>query len=88
MTLKELVEKVGGEYVRGMARVRQGNEYIVIGKHIDGELQMTAAGVEMAKTLETSTKKRGRPRKAEAVEAPESTEDFLDDVLGLVGEEG
>lgn len=82
MTLNELVEKVGGEFVRGMARVRQGQTYTVIGKYIDGQMQMTPEGVEMAKALEAPAKKRGRPRKEEVAE-PE--EDQVE--LGLATEE-
>jgi len=71
MTLDELVKKVGGEYVRNRARVRKDRDYIVIGEFIDGKMQMTPAGVEMAKTFEAQPKRRGRPRKVDPALAPQ-----------------
>lgn len=44
MTVYELVEKVNGEIVRGQARVRRGNEYIVLGTLVEGEMTFTEAG--------------------------------------------
>lgn len=72
MDIYELVARVGGEIVVGRAKVRQGDHYVIIGKEIDGELQMTAAGVLLAKELagESTAQKPRAKRAAKKVEEP------------------
>lgn len=44
MNLYQLVDKVGGEIVRGVARVRRDNKYIVLGNVLQGEMAFSDAG--------------------------------------------
>jgi hypothetical protein len=48
MNVYELVEKLGGEIVRGRARVRQDKEYIVIGEIAPNGMVFTPAGAALA----------------------------------------
>lgn len=48
MTVYELVEKLNGEIVRGRARVRRGDSYVVLGTLVDGEMAFTDAGQRLA----------------------------------------
>lgn len=72
MNVYELVEKLGGEVVRGKARIRQGREYIVIGTLNGDEMVFTEEGRQMAAGNTVETKKRGRPSKATVVESAET----------------
>lgn len=70
MTVYELLEKIGGEIVRGRARIRVGSEYIVIGQLNGDNMEYTEAGRLMAAEQSDSDKpKRGRPLKAAVVES-------------------
>ena len=64
MNVYELVEKVGGEIVRGKARVRVGRDYVVIGTLNGDHMMFTAEGTEMAREHESAPKKGGRKAKA------------------------
>ena len=75
MDCYELVKQVGGEIVRGRARVRQGREYTVLGKLNGDRMEMTEEGRKMA--AEYDKPKRGRKPKATA-ESLTSMSDQLD----------
>ena len=47
MTVYELVDALGGEIVRGRARVRRGDEYILLGELVEGEMTLTEAGAKL-----------------------------------------
>lgn len=89
MTVYELLEKIGGEIVRGRARIRVGSEYIVIGQLNGDNMEYTEAGRLMAAEQSDSDKpKRGRPLKAAVVESEQaeievilSTENLSEEVL-------
>lgn len=48
MTAYELVEKFGGEIVRGKARIRQGGEYIIIAVLNGDDMMLTEQGRALA----------------------------------------
>ncbi len=48
MNVYELTEKLGGEIVRGRARIRVGAEYIVVGQLNGDNMEYTEAGRRMA----------------------------------------
>jgi hypothetical protein len=68
MNVYELLEKVGGEIVRGKARVRQGDEYIILGIPNGDDMIFTPEGTAMARELE-GAKKGGKKAKT-VVETP------------------
>lgn len=72
MDVYELVEKLGGEVVRGKARIRQGREYIVIGTLNGDDMVFTEEGRQLAAGSTVEPKKRGRPSKANVVESGET----------------
>ena len=78
MDCYELVKKVGGEIVRGKARVRQGREYTVLGKLNGDRMEMTEEGRKMA--AEYDKPKRSGARKSKAT--AQNLSDMSDD-LGL-----
>ncbi len=84
MTVYELIEKLGGEIVRGKARIRQGAEYIIVGQLNGDNMEYTAVGRQMAadnaEAVENDKPKRGRPPKAAVVE---SGEDNIEAPQGL-----
>lgn len=70
MDVYELTEKLGGEIVRGKARFRQGNEYVVLGFINGDDMIFTEEGRQLAAEHGGETKsKRGRPAKAAVVES-------------------
>lgn len=78
MNVYELTEKLGGEIVRGRARVREGAEYIVLGQLNGDNMEFTEAGRRMAAgqsaqdvQAEDSKPRRGRPAKSAVVESEE-----------------
>ncbi len=82
MDVYELVEKLGGEIVRGKARIRQGNDYIVLGFLNGDNMVFTEEGRQMAAEQGGETKtKRGSPAKAAVVE---SEQQVVDPVLAEV----
>lgn len=63
MDCYELVSKVGGEIVRGQARVRQDKVYVVLGKLNGDSMEMTEAGRKMAADLpSTDTGRKRKPK--------------------------
>jgi len=97
MNVYELLEKVGGEIVRGKARVRQGDEYVILGIPNGDDMIFTPEGTAMARELEGA--KTGRKKAKTIVETPvevieiveapatelvETVEDELADLLAAV----
>jgi hypothetical protein len=60
MTVYELVEKLGGEIVRGHARVRVGQDYVVIGRLNGDNMDFTEEGRKLAAAQPAETKTKGR----------------------------
>ena len=58
MDCYELMEKVGGELVRGRARVLQGKEYVLLGELNGDRLEFTEAGRKMAAEIEKPKRAR------------------------------
>lgn len=83
MDIQALVEKVGGEIVRGRVRVRRGAEYVVLAENVNGTMQLTPEGAKLAE--EVKPKRRGRPKKEE-VSLPETAETPESPEQGLTGE--
>jgi hypothetical protein len=76
MNVYELTEKLGGEIVMSKARVRQGNEYIVLGILNGDDMIFTEEGRRLAAEHATEPKpKRSRPAKSDVVELEQVTED-------------
>ncbi len=70
MTVYELLEKLGGEIVRGKARVRQGGDYVVLGFLNGDDMIFTEEGRRLAAEHSVEDKpKRGRPAKTAVVES-------------------
>lgn len=84
MDVYELVKEVGGEIVNGRARVRQGREYIQLGRITPEGMVMTQEGKDMADLLAKPkpAKKKAATKKAAAgltAEAPAVTEENPED---------
>lgn len=73
MNVYELVEKLGGEIVRGRARVRQGKEYVILGTLTPDGMVFTQEGAALAEEMRTEkpapAPKRTRKAKAADTEA-------------------
>lgn len=70
MNVYELTEKLGGEIVMSKARVRQGNDYIVIGFLNGDDMIFTEEGRQLAAEHGSAPSgKRGRPAKTAVVES-------------------
>lgn len=83
MNVYELTEKLGGEIVRGKARYRKGNEYIVLGFLNGDDMIFTTEGRDLAVEHTNDSKpKRGRPAKSDVVESEQVVP--VDDVLAEV----
>lgn len=67
MTVYELVEQLGGEIVRGQARIRRGRDYIILGRLNGDTMEFTKEGRELAASPEPQPEapvvKRGRKAK-------------------------
>jgi len=88
MNVYELTEKLGGEIVRGRARIRVGAEYVVIGQLNGDNMEYTEAGRRMAAEQgEESKPKRGRPLKATVVESEQVVDPVLDEVKAALDAE-
>lgn len=86
MDVYELVERVGGEIVRGKARVRQGAEYVVLGYNDGARMVFTEAGAAMVAEMEAEQAPKRGGGKREPKPAPVVVPDaeILDDrMLGL-----
>ena len=82
MDVYELIEKIGGEVVRGKARVRQGDDYVIVGTITEDGMIFTKDGAELkAALMEASspktTKAKAKAAKAEPVTEPEPEQDVL-----------
>ena len=74
MTVYELVEQLGGEIVRGQARIRRGKDYIILGRLNGDNMEFTPEGKALAaEKPEAPVVKRGRKAKQ-----PEPVEEKLD----------
>jgi hypothetical protein len=73
MTVYELVEKLGGEIVRGYARVRVGQDYVVIGRLNGDNMDFTEEGRQLAaaQVTEVEPKRKGRKQAEPMVESDE-----------------
>jgi len=62
MTIFELVERVGGEFVRGIPRVRTPNGYVILASRNGNSYSMTEEGKALADHLErvSPAKKKAR----------------------------
>lgn len=76
MTVYELVEKLGGEIVRGKARIRQGQEYVVIGYLNGDNMDFTEAGRLLA--AETEPKQEEAPKRVRRVKEAAPVEEKID----------
>lgn len=66
MDVYELVEKAGGEIVRGRARVRVGTAYVTVGQITPEGMVMTTAGKDMVDSLKPARKRGGGKKVTEA----------------------
>jgi len=79
MDVYELVEKLGGEIVRGRARVRQGKEYTIIGEITPNGMVFTPAGAALAQEHDSpkpeakpaATKRSRKPKVADMDTEPD-----------------
>jgi hypothetical protein len=82
----ELVERVGGEIVRGQARLRQGRTVTVLGKLNGDRMEFTEEGRKMA--AEYDKPKRGRKPKTTVEDLTNTAEQVSQDTgSGLGGAE-
>lgn len=80
MNVYELIEKLGGEIVRGKARYRKGNDYIVLGFLNGDDMIFTPEGRDLVVELANDSKpKRSRPAKSDVVESEQVP--LIDDAL-------
>lgn len=84
MTVYELVEKLGGEVVRGQARIRQGRDYVILGRLNGDNMEFTEEGRVLAAgfnagpvTKQEEVPKRGR--KAKEIAEPVVEDVTIDD---------
>jgi hypothetical protein len=68
MTVYELVEKLGGEIVRGQARIRQGRDYVILGRLNGDTMEFTEEGRALAAPAEEPAKKTRKAKQPEVVE--------------------
>lgn len=92
MNVYELVDKMGGEIVRGRARIRNGREYVIVGQLNGDNMEFTEAGRVMAAggsdDGSTKAKRGGRPPKSAVVESPATEPLFTDEPSVFDGEQG
>lgn len=80
MTVYELVEMLGGEIVRGQARIRQGRDYVILGRLNGDNMDFTEEGRVLAANMtpkQEESPKRGR--KAKEVVEPVVEDVSIDD---------
>lgn len=92
MDVYELVEKLGGEIVRGRARVRMDGEYVILGQLNGDDMVFTEAGRKLAAgQSEVKPKKTGKAAKTGKSEAvvveSASINDILDEDTAVFAEE-
>lgn len=72
MNVYELVEKVGGEIVRGRARYRpEGQKWVELGRLNGGSMEFTPAGAALRRELDEALPKRSRRLKKSEDDAPD-----------------
>lgn len=79
MDVYQLCEKLGGEIVRGRVRVRDGADWVEIGRNNGGTMEFTKAGTALARNQsenpsESAPKRRRRASKSEGLAPPLSNE--------------
>lgn len=81
MTVYELIEKLNGEVVRGQARIRQGREYIILGRLNGDNMEFTNEGrvlaADMAPKQEEAPKRGRKPKEVEPVVEVGNIEDNI-----------
>lgn len=89
MNVYELTEKLGGEIVMGKARVRRGNDYVVLGFLNGDDMIFTPEGRELAAEHGDEDKpKRGRPAKTAVVESEQvSVDPTMDEIEAALAAE-
>ena len=81
MNVYELTEKLGGEIVRGKARIRQGGDYVVLGFLNGDDMIFTAEGRQLAAEHSGEGKsRRGRPLKSTVVESEQAVDPTMAEV--------
>jgi len=84
MTVYELVEQLGGEIVRGQARIRQGRDYIILGKLNGDTMEFTKEGRELAGPEPKAEEPVKRTRKSKQPESEPVVEKLdIDDNIQL-----
>lgn len=80
MTVYELVEALGGEIVRGQARIRQGRDYVILGRLNGNNMEFTEEGrVLSANRISKQEEAPKRGRKAKEVAEPVVEDVLIDD---------
>jgi hypothetical protein len=77
MTVYELVERLGGEIVRGRARWYNGTEHVLLGTLNGDEMTYTEAGRQLAASFDEDKPVVRRKRKADPDELVTLTPDDL-----------
>jgi hypothetical protein len=80
MTVYELVEMLNGEIVRGQARIRQGRDYVILGRLNGNNMEFTEEGRVLSENMtpkQEEVPKRGR--KAKEVAEPVVEDVSIDD---------
>jgi hypothetical protein len=77
MTVYELVERLGGEIVRGRARWHDGVEHILLGTLNGDDMMFTEAGRKLAASFDEGKPVARRKRKADPDELVTLTPDDL-----------
>ncbi len=80
MTVYELVERLGGEIVRGRARWYDGAEHILIGKLNGNDMEFTDAGRRLTESLIDGKTPTKRKRKAEVLDTVDAIDGFNADI--------
>lgn len=72
MTLEQMLEAVQGEIVRGIARYRNGQEYVVLARFEGGQAKLTPAGRKLQEELTPAKPRRTRVSPEKLVTPPPS----------------
>ncbi|MEA3639964.1 MAG: hypothetical protein VBE63_08470 [Lamprobacter sp.] len=82
MNVYELVEKVGGEIVRGRARYRpEGQKWVELGRLNGDSMEFTPAGTALRRELDEALPKR--PRRLKKSESDENADSKMLSELGF-----
>lgn len=81
MTVYDLVEKLGGEIVRGQARIRRGQDYVIVGRLNGDNMDFTEDGrllaAESTPKQEEAPKRGRKPREVEPIVEVGNIEDNI-----------